>query len=146
MYPFLAGEVSYGKHNDDIWLPKLPGEPVHLFRTADRQVTFRVDQGRNDLGKILEVPRRILQQWEQAAREFYKSREFKDRYQPRLNKGDRITLNMMLAKVWSDHRPLVVTLKLTDRRQLAPDAKNRSLANDFEQMKLQSDGDPSVQL
>lgn len=135
VYPFLAGEVSYGKHNDDIWLPKLPGE-----------VTFRVDQGRNDLGKILEVPRRILQQWEQAAREFYKSREFKDRYQPRLNKGDRIRLNMMLAKVWSDHRPLVVTLKLTDRRQLAPDAKNRSLANDFEQMKLQSDGDPLVQL
>ena len=154
VYPFLAGEVSFGKHNDDIWLPKQPGEPVHiegtpalnpnLFQTANGQVTFGVDLGRGYLGKILEVPPRILQQWEKTTREFYKSRDFEGRYQPRLNNGDRGKLNMMLAKVWSDHRPLVVTLKLTNRRQLAPDAKNRSLANDFEQMKLQSDGDPSV--
>lgn len=154
VYRFLAGEDSVGKHNDDIWLPKVPGEPMHvegtrgntnlnpnLFRTDDRRVTFGGGRG---LGKVLEVPPRILQQWDKAERLFYEAREFEGRYQPRLNAGDRTKLNMMLAKIWSDHRPLAVTLKLTDRRQLVPDTKNRALDQVFEQLNLQSEGDPLI--
>lgn len=137
VYPFLAGGDAMGKHNDDIWLPKVPGERVYvegskkpnpnLFRASDRGVLFEIfDLGRQRLGRVLEVPTRILTQWDKAARDFYAAREFEGRYQPRLNAGARQALNMMLAKVWSDHRPLAVTLKLTDRKQPTP-AKSRAV-------------------
>jgi len=128
VFPFLAGGDATGKHNDDIWIPKVQGQPLFLsnnptstynpevFGTADSRVLFRVDLGRNterrQLGDVLTVPERILKKWDEAVRDFYLQREIEGRYQPRLNSGARQRMNAMLAKVWSDHRPLKVTLKL----------------------------------
>ena len=140
VYPFLAGGDAMGKHNEDIWLPKVPGQLAYvgdnekkakklndeLFHTTNGGVLFEIfDMGRKRLGRVMAVPPRILKQWDNAARKFYQGREFEGGYQPRLNAGARQALNMMLAKVWSDHRPLAVTLKLTDRKQTTP-AKKRA--------------------
>jgi hypothetical protein len=130
VFPFLAGGDATGKHNDDIWIPKVQGQPLFLsnnptptynpevFGTADSRVLFKVDLGRRaelrryTVGDVNTVPERILKQWDEAVRDFYEQREIEGRYQPRLNSGARQRMNAMLAKVWSDHRPLKVTLKL----------------------------------
>lgn len=128
VYPFLAGGDATPKHNDDIWLPKvlqadefvrIDGKNIlnpGLFRAGRDSVLFEVpDLGRDRLGRVLEVPARILQQWDTAARDFFIARRIVGRDQ--LERVARQRLNLMLAKIWSDHRPLRVTLKLTDREQ-----------------------------
>lgn len=151
VFPFLAGGDATGKHNDDIWIPKVQGQPLFssnnptptynpdVFSTADIRVLFRVDLGRNTVGDVLTVPERILKQWDEAVRDFYEQREIEGRYQPRLNIGARQSLNLMLAKVWSDHRPLKVTLKLhsdSNAPKTPPKDETQKIEGLFQEMTL----------
>jgi len=158
VFPFLAGGDATGKHNDDIWIPKVQGQPLFLsnnptptynpevFGTADSRVLFRVDLGRNtesrkcrQLGDVLTVPERILKKWDEAVRDFYLQREIEGRYQPRLNSGARQSMNLMLAKVWSDHRPLKVTLKLnsdSNAPKSPPEDKTQKIEGLLQEMTL----------
>ena len=133
VYPFLSGGEATGKHNDDIWLPKLENQPVNstgkqvinvkeLFGGANDgpAVMFKI----SSLGVVHTIPPRITLQWDNDAQEFYKQSPIGARYQSRLNRGARTSLNLLLAKSWSDHRPLSVQLKLTRSQNVAEQKEN----------------------
>ena len=84
VYPFLAGISAEPKHNDEIWIPK--------GMIPDGTTRSR------GLCRVTAIPEFVLQQWDQ------KSTEWLEKHKDQ--KVNLHILNLMLSKVWSDHRPV----------------------------------------
>jgi len=91
VYPFLAGQTSYPKHNDDIWIPSGMEESNGWYYKE---------------GKVLEIPVQVLLAWDKAATEYFKSNDNCNR-----KKSDASKINAELSQIWSDHRPLIACIK-----------------------------------
>ena len=102
VYPFLAGGNATPKHNDDIWLPKMD-----TFLDIGQASGTQGRLGSKQPGKIHEIPDYVLRQWEKTTREYFGTLT-----SSHLQSASKHRLNELLSKVWSDHRPISVDLKL----------------------------------
>ncbi len=122
VFPFLAGLVQIPKHNDDIWVPSKKGIKWSWSK-----------------GKCLPIPDFVLHEWDNATQRFYEesnilshgqvsnddgsesssdddnkigsqTAKIKDTKATNKHLRKASTINSILASMWSDHRPVVVTL------------------------------------
>jgi len=103
VYPFLSGKSAEPKHNDDIWVPVIES-PLRMDKPTGRINT----KGNKRPGKVHKVPEFVLEQWDKKTREYFESIGSRSAVSKTLS---RRTLNNLLSKLWSDHRPVSVTLK-----------------------------------
>lgn len=99
VYPFLSGGDSIPKHNDDIWIPSQWYE--HDFDSGSH--TFS-----KVTGIVHNIPKEVLEEWDKKSSKYFSElggRAF-----------NRNNLNLMLSKIWSDHRPLTAKIKMHKKR------------------------------
>jgi len=108
VYPFLAGLVSEPKHNDDIWVPC--GIPWDHWEFSE------------SWGRVVKIPLHVLREWDNITTDVFDSMdscalkampagESEERMGGRSKKSYAHSMNSMLASIWSDHRPIVATIK-----------------------------------
>ena len=122
VFPFLPGLVQSPKHNDDIWVPSKKGIPWSWSK-----------------GRCLPIPDFVLREWDNATQRIYEGSNILSHGQVSNDDGSSSdddntigigsqtakrtdikatnkhlrkasTINSVLASMWSDHRPVVVTL------------------------------------
>mgnify|MGYP001275934343 FL=1 len=98
-YPFMSGLTAEPAHNDDIWLPKMT-DPFHMDAPS----------GNRQPGKVVRIPKEILEQWDKTTQTYF---DAIGGLHAEKKKVSRNKLNGLLARSWSDHRPLIVSLKKT---------------------------------
>lgn len=96
-YPFMSGLTAEPAHNDDIWLPKMT-DPFHMD----------APNGNRQPGKVVRIPKEILEQWDKTTQTYF---DAIGGLHAEKKKVSRNKLNGLLARSWSDHRPLIVSLK-----------------------------------
>ena len=103
VYPFLSGGDAEPAHNDDIWIPQ-----AGTLLRMDKPVGILNKKGNRRPGKVHQIPEYVLVQWDKKTRAYFDSL---DDVSFGSKKVSRRRLNNLLSKLWSDHRPLSVTLK-----------------------------------
>lgn len=133
VYPFLSGKSAEPKHNDDIWVPVIES-PLRMDKPTGRINT----KGNKRPGKVHKVPEFVLEQWDKKTREYFESIGSRSAVSKTLS---RRTLNNLLSKLWSDHRPVSVTLK---RPPPAKETKKKKKDTVPEEVVVEDTNDPIV--
>jgi hypothetical protein len=132
VFPFLAGVVSEPRHNDDIWVPRSPAFsnwsfeessgrvvkiPPHVLRTWDN-VTNAFFESEFENGNIycaLKGSAKVKFEKDDDGDDDGDDDDDDDERKPVKEKKPDATsrgkLNAALAQVWSDHRPVIATIK-----------------------------------
>jgi hypothetical protein len=73
---------------------------------------FHMDapSGNRQPGKVVRIPKEILEQWDKTTQTYF---DAIGGLHAEKKKVSRNKLNGLLARSWSDHRPLIVSLKKT---------------------------------
>jgi len=115
VYPFLSGGDSIPKHNDDIWIPSKWYE--HDFDSGSHTFSGVGESQSGVTGIVHNIPKEVLEEWDKKSLKYFSElggRAF-----------NRNNLNLMLSKIWSDHRPL--TAKIQMRKKRTPERTSTSI-------------------